>query len=240
MLPTTRPMSPEETARDEHLYSDHIVFQVENRLFKVPKRKFVDNSEVFKDMFEIPSDPASAEGQTDERPLMLEGIKKDEFRALLSIMHYAPTWREKREPSMEQWILVLKLTTMWQFASLRRVSINALTPLLEAASDPVRWISLARQYDVKEWLFPALHVLAKRIQALQLDEVEPLGLATAIKMAEVRESFMGCKPNHTLSAYGVSTYNHSIVSRSQHDFSAVLRRVFGDEIEVKRNYGGKV
>ncbi|KAI0642640.1 hypothetical protein C8Q79DRAFT_917088 [Trametes meyenii] len=249
-----RSRSPEETARDEHFYSDHIVFQVrrlhtwavgiyssyalpratrqvENRLFKVPKRKFVDNSEVFEGMFEIPGDPASVEGNTDEKPLTLEGIKKDEFRALLGVMfkpHYAPTWSEKRQPSMEEWILVLKLTTMWQFASLRRVSIDALTPLLGAAEDPARWISLARLYDVNEWLFPALHALARRTKALQFDEVEPLGLATAIKMAEVRESFVGCRPNHTYISGG---YSHSTESRNQHDFGAALRRLFGNELK---------
>lgn len=60
--------------------------QVENRLYKVPKRKFVDGSEVFRDMFALPADSTTVEGQTDEKPIVLESIKKDEFEPLLHVM----------------------------------------------------------------------------------------------------------------------------------------------------------
>lgn len=52
---------------------------------------------------------------------------------------------------MEEWILVLKLTTMWQFHALRCVALDKLKlypPQLN--EDPVRWLCLARQYDVEE------------------------------------------------------------------------------------------
>ena len=51
-------------------------------MYKVPKRKFVDGSKVFRDMFALPT----VEGQTDERLIVLEHIKKDEFQQLLYAM----------------------------------------------------------------------------------------------------------------------------------------------------------
>lgn len=56
------------------------------RLFKVPRRKFEDGSEVFRDMFAMPPGDGVAEGQTDEHPLLLESISTDEFRSLLRAM----------------------------------------------------------------------------------------------------------------------------------------------------------
>ena len=56
------------------------------RLFKVPRRKFEDGSEVFRDMFAMPPGNGVAEGQTDEHPLLLESISTDEFRSLLRAM----------------------------------------------------------------------------------------------------------------------------------------------------------
>ncbi|KAI0326136.1 hypothetical protein GY45DRAFT_150028 [Cubamyces sp. BRFM 1775] len=213
--------------RDCRYYTDHIVFQVENCLFKVPQRKFVDDSEVFKGMFALPADSKTVEGQTDEKPIVLVGIKKEEFQALLHVMFtplYGPSLEEQRQPTLEEWISVLKLTTMWQFARQRRVAIDRLCPLLEAANIPARWLWLARQYDVDEWLFPALHALARRTQPIQVEEAESLGIATAIKMAEVRESFTRCSVK----------YNYQIVvSRSQYDFTAKIMQVFRDELRAE-------
>lgn len=52
----------------------------------MPKQKFVEKSEIFRDMFELPPGAAPAEGQADDTPVTLEGVKKDEFRALLRAM----------------------------------------------------------------------------------------------------------------------------------------------------------
>ncbi|KAI8969401.1 hypothetical protein BD414DRAFT_503479 [Trametes punicea] len=179
-------------------------------------------------MFALPApeEEATAEGQTDDNPLKLEGIKKEEFRALLRVMmrpHHCPTDDEQVELTMEEWIHVLKLSTIWQFTRLRRVAINKLTPLIQAAEDSVRWLSLARRYTVNEWLLPALQALAQRERALQLHEVEPLGIATVVKIAEVRESFTTCQAGHMHGYY-------SSTSRAQHDFLDEIRQLFAEEL----------
>jgi hypothetical protein len=81
--------------------------QVEDALFCVPRCEFVRSSEVFADMFCLPSGPgaktegqdganiegqdgANTEGQDRKNPIVLEGYKKDEFFCLLKVMY--PTY----------------------------------------------------------------------------------------------------------------------------------------------------
>ena len=65
--------------------------QVEEKLFCVPQCGFVQSSEVFADMFLLPSGPAAhAEGHDREHPIVLEGYKKEEFSCLLKVMY--PTY----------------------------------------------------------------------------------------------------------------------------------------------------
>ena len=60
-------------------------------LFSVPRCEFELSSEVFADMFLLPSGPsASIEGQDKEHPIVLEGYKKDDFTCLLKVMY--PTY----------------------------------------------------------------------------------------------------------------------------------------------------
>ena len=58
--------------------------QVEDVLFKVPRLPFEHDS-AFSDAFKLPpiDHPDGHEGSSDEHPLILEGIKEAEFRALL-------------------------------------------------------------------------------------------------------------------------------------------------------------
>jgi hypothetical protein len=61
--------------------------QVEGTLFKVPRYPFVRSSEVFRDMFQLPTPKyATPEGSSDQNPLFLDGIKKTDFRRLLKLM----------------------------------------------------------------------------------------------------------------------------------------------------------
>ncbi len=127
--------------------------------------------------------------------------------------------RAEKELSVDEWVSVLKLTTMWQFPVLRKAAIDNLKPLL--GEDPVRWIGLARTYDVHEWMFPALDKLAQRREPLRLHEAELLGIATAVKMAEVRES---------RDRASAGSQSGSYYGRPYHSFGDEIRRVFKDEL----------
>jgi hypothetical protein len=63
------------------------VHQVESKLFRLPRRAFENNSEIFKDLRKLPSSPDQPEdGSSDEHPLRLEGIESHEFTQLLRVM----------------------------------------------------------------------------------------------------------------------------------------------------------
>ena len=61
------------------------MFWVENRIFRAPRELFEIYSEVFKDMFSLPK-VENAEGETDDKPLFLDGILKDDFHAFLTAL----------------------------------------------------------------------------------------------------------------------------------------------------------
>jgi hypothetical protein len=59
-------------------------------LFRVPRCEFEQSSEIFADMFLLPSGAASVErteGQDKEHPIVLEGYTKDDFSCLLRVMY---------------------------------------------------------------------------------------------------------------------------------------------------------
>lgn len=136
--------------------------------------------------------------------------------------HYGPSIDEQKEPTLEEWMSILKLTTMWHFHGLRRTAIDKLTPLVQNG-DPIQWIVLARKCDVHEWLLPALNALARRPQALQLHEVNSLGIATVVKMAEVRESF-------NRESFNKGSHKHSKYSRGTGNVEREIQRLFADEL----------
>lgn len=68
-----------------------MMHQVENQLFRVPRRNFATQSDIFSDMFQLPlpeGDGASPEpeGLTDDRPIRLDGISRSSFILLLRVM----------------------------------------------------------------------------------------------------------------------------------------------------------
>ncbi|PIL33340.1 hypothetical protein GSI_04791 [Ganoderma sinense ZZ0214-1] len=80
--------SPKSPRRDDEFYCQDIVFLVEDVLFKVPRRPFEHESEVFSGMFALPpvNSPYGVEGSSDDNPIQLEGVTEDEFKALLWVM----------------------------------------------------------------------------------------------------------------------------------------------------------
>lgn len=89
--------------RDDQFYLRSAIFEVEDVLFQLPIANFVQESEVFKTLFEVPqpSSPNSTsaeredpngvehdvEGATDANPIRLVGVKKDDFKNLVRVMY---------------------------------------------------------------------------------------------------------------------------------------------------------
>ncbi|KAF8871934.1 hypothetical protein CPB84DRAFT_1691792, partial [Gymnopilus junonius] len=58
---------------------------VEGKLFCVPRFQFECSSEIFADMFCLPSE--NPKGQNKEHPIILEKYKADEFICLLKVLY---------------------------------------------------------------------------------------------------------------------------------------------------------
>jgi hypothetical protein len=74
--------STAEAQHDDLLYCMDIIIQVENTLFRVPRRIF-DESPVFRDMYMLPQGSEEVDGSSDKRPLVLGGISATDFRHMV-------------------------------------------------------------------------------------------------------------------------------------------------------------
>jgi hypothetical protein len=146
---------------------------------------------------------------------------------------------------------ILKLSTEWQFHSVRQSMIEEL--LLHTRDDPILRIIAAKKYGVLDWLVPAINALAQRDEALDEVDVqrfqaaldEPLDvMRLVINIAKVRETLFdqptAAKPRHSwpLSAaspcvtwhpchyHGTVTQCAGLTghvgSRSKHNFTAAI------------------
>ena len=65
----------------------YCITKVEDTLFKVPRKPFEDQSDIFRSMFLLPPEGnAQHDGVTDDKPVKLEGINKVDFRAFLRVL----------------------------------------------------------------------------------------------------------------------------------------------------------
>jgi len=112
---------------------------------------------------------------------------------------------------------------MWAFDKIRRIAIHEMS---QFKVDPVEKYLLGKQYDVAEWLVPALNELAQREKPMGINDVERLGLDCVLKVAEVRESLVLQLLNAKSSSYG----GKLVVGERGHlnlDFGDRVRMLFG-------------
>jgi hypothetical protein len=91
--------------------------------------------------------------------------------------------------SFQEWVSVLKLSTLWDFQEARKCSIANL-PFTDV-DHPVLQIELAMTYKVRQWFFPALQKLATQAHGLKPEDVQSLGLEFALKVSELRGRVQG-------------------------------------------------
>jgi len=213
---------------DEFHYMVDVIFLVENRLFKAPRRYFEEDSEIFRTMFQLPiPENVVPDGSSKENPLRLVGIEKNDFQQLLRVMY-----PKEESLTLSEWTSVLKLSTMWQFGEIRKLSIRKMS---QFAIDPVDKIVIARDYRVMEWFTNSLNDLARRKEPLELHDVDRLGWDYALKIAKVRESFTTCQvPSYTCTNphCRITLSGHYFGTRETHSFVDVIKRVFSGDMEA--------
>ncbi|KAF5355550.1 hypothetical protein D9758_006304 [Tetrapyrgos nigripes] len=174
---------PVKAVRDKRFYFSNVIFQVEDTLYNVPRQPFMRESDVFHDMFSLPlAENRRNEGLSDEEPVLLQSVSKADFERLLSLM--LPDAGEDFIPTLDEWISILKLSTLWDMPRIRERAIKRMVPLMQ---DPIQKIEIAREYEIDDWMLPALNQLVQRDEALSVEEGKKLGLEYTLKLASIRE-----------------------------------------------------
>ncbi|KAF6747402.1 hypothetical protein DFP72DRAFT_821736, partial [Ephemerocybe angulata] len=98
--------------------------QVEHTLFRVPRHRLDEASDVFANKFR----PQTAEeGQSDDNPIVIEGCKSSEFESLLKYMYLSypvVTLSTTITLSKKEWLDILKLSTAWKMDAVRLRTMN--------------------------------------------------------------------------------------------------------------------
>ncbi|KAJ7631360.1 hypothetical protein DFH06DRAFT_1005297 [Mycena polygramma] len=180
-VPTaTQPAAPAHTGpRHQMYYLENITFKVEDGIFKVPRYHFEHSSEIFATTFTLPAaDAVQGEGQSDDNPFILEGISRIDFERLLKVL-YPLDIPQILSMAKDDWISVLKLSTLWYFLDARDLAIKQLNDRGDIGS--VERILLARQYDVASWLRMGYTDLARREEGISLEDAEKIGWQTTVE-----------------------------------------------------------
>jgi len=196
-------MSLEE---DDIFYCNLLSIRVENRIFKVPRELFELYSEVFRDMFDLPKSKNDVpDGERDNKPLVLEGIHKEDFRAFLtalSSLHQEamtkdggegkPIFLVARLPlyhglEKQHWIAVLRLAHMWGFDNVRKKAVEMLGKDSELSQNTLERLKLANEFFIDDWIRQACRELITRDKALSQEEAPWLGPDFLQNMAKARE-----------------------------------------------------
>ncbi|KAJ3527174.1 hypothetical protein NMY22_g9882 [Coprinellus aureogranulatus] len=161
-------------------------------------------------MFSCPPESAGPEGTADDKPIVLPGVKAEEFEALLDYFYEVPRSLENASPSSwlskeataeheegktEQTSTTMRLLNLlsvahrFDFENARHFAIDGLEKRMSQFT-PVDRILLSRRFDIDHWLRPAYVDLCRREKSLSIAEAQQLGLETTTLMAQAREAFV--------------------------------------------------
>ncbi|KAA1470498.1 hypothetical protein DENSPDRAFT_702354 [Dentipellis sp. KUC8613] len=164
----------------------NVTFLVGDTLYRVHRYFFQRDSTHFANL--LLGHPLS-EATDASGPIALDDVECNEFDALLSIL-YPVDFHECEVKTVDAWTAILRLSTKWSFASIRKLAIARLEPIASAVDKVV----LGRTYTIDAWLRPGFVALCERAQPLTRDEGRRLGVDDVILCVTVRESMRARRP----------------------------------------------
>ncbi|KAH6906458.1 hypothetical protein BKA70DRAFT_1287686 [Coprinopsis sp. MPI-PUGE-AT-0042] len=179
--------------KHDKFFREMAVFKVEDVLFQLDRSRLEALSPVFRDMFSVPPPAAESgagiEGASEANPIVLEGYKSVDFERLVSLIYpcddYIPG-----DPlpitTKEEWISVLKLSSIWEMDKLKKMSIDHLSKL---PVPEVEKVKLGREHQVMHWVSEGVKAIASAgsIDAYPMsDMVEKLGWEASAKILWIR------------------------------------------------------
>ncbi|KAG2074398.1 hypothetical protein BDR04DRAFT_174332 [Suillus decipiens] len=175
-------VSPVQHHPEFYLPDGNITFLVENTFFCVHRSFFERESQFFiRELAQAPQD-----GISDESAFRVEDVTSDDFTTLLWVW-YSPKYRLDRNSS-DDWLVILELSTRWQFPEMKKLAIEQLQCL---KMDPVEKIAIYNKYEIdRSLLLPEYKHLCTREGQMSIEEGEKVGILTVLAIHQARERAM--------------------------------------------------
>ncbi|KAJ2930148.1 hypothetical protein H1R20_g6948, partial [Candolleomyces eurysporus] len=172
---------------DEDHHWELVIFIVQNRIFRVPVHRFIEESETFAKLHDLDALVASP-GFSQSDPLLsaieLEADLQD-FRAFLKVLYPRERVESVSSITYDEWVSVLKLSTKWNFNKLRKEAIGKLDDHKKLST--IERIKLADEHHISSWLIQGYKTLVQRTPGITETEAEQIGWRAAIKLCGLRE-----------------------------------------------------
>ncbi|KAH7343480.1 hypothetical protein B0J17DRAFT_642545 [Rhizoctonia solani] len=171
-------------------------FEVEGVIFRLHKAFLALKSEWFAALFDSsalndPSSPMIVEGQSEQRPICLSGIKREEFEYLLGAMYHEDL-ASPSPISKDTLLAIFRLADMWLLDEIRAATLKRLHPHFSSSTPLVQIEKLrfATRYNLPSWATEACMTLATRPAPLLPSETAELGPGLTVSLMSSRESIM--------------------------------------------------
>ncbi|EJD02165.1 uncharacterized protein FOMMEDRAFT_109363 [Fomitiporia mediterranea MF3/22] len=135
-------------------------------------------------MFASPPPSDGQDGQSEEHPIHLEGVKAHDFRCFLKAFLPRPEWQGRLIMTDTELESALHLAKMRCFDRFQSQLIEKLNNHNLRSS---RKLQLARIFDIQEWFGPELRLLALRSSNLTTEEWEELGPKLTVVVSQLRD-----------------------------------------------------
>ncbi|VDC03761.1 unnamed protein product [Peniophora sp. CBMAI 1063] len=118
-----------------------------------------------------------------DAPIVMDDVSPQEMDAFMIMVRF-PRKASLDSKTQDQWAVVLRLATEWQFDDIRAAAIEGLGPL----ASPCEKLVLGRLHHVDNWLHPAFVELCLRPEPLNLAEVKILSHEDIVLIMTAREA----------------------------------------------------
>ncbi|KAH9915884.1 uncharacterized protein B0H18DRAFT_1039567 [Fomitopsis serialis] len=185
------------TRHDQFYFDDgNIIFLVEDKVFKVHRYFLVRESPVFRDMFSMESD----EGQSDDKPVLLEGTNSLGFASLLACF-YPRIIGQVDYMLAEEWALVVDLC-------------GKLTNIEHHSSTLAVQVATARRHNMETWYWQTFLKMCERGRPISPEEAEHLGTLETARISAIRQKLHRAGPTKDLSVFDrLTTISISVAQR---------------------------
>lgn len=140
-------------------------------------------------MFTLPQAAAdTVEGDTDDKPIHLQGVSKVDFEALLKFL-YLQNGLFPDKISHEEWLSTLKLSTMWDMTKIRETAIAYIMEH-ELEIDATERISLGNIYDIPKLVISGIISLVNQWEGVSEEQAKVLGLEMALRIQSIRTTLL--------------------------------------------------